>query len=142
MKHNRVLDCVNDGQTIMTDKGFDIIDYLATYQAQTGKTISLLIPPFKTKSKPPKSTTGTKGQQHDRNTKDFIFTKSDITFSRLVAHHRIIIENSIGWLKKWKILNGNVRFELFPIFNKVIKVVCFLTNLKHYISIHTNIYSK
>ena len=108
----------------MTDKGFDITNYLADHEQVTGKTISLLIPPFKKRKKG----------------KGFVLSKQDITTSRLVAHHRIIVENSIAWFKKWKILHGNISFELFPILNKIIRVVCFLTNLKHYVSIHTNMY--
>ena len=110
---------MKDGKSIMTDKGFDIIDHLADHQKETGKTISLLIPPFKRRGR---------GQ-------GFKFTKQDITTSRLVAHHRIIVENTIGWLKKWKVLQGNINFELLPVFRQLLKIICFLTNLKHYVSV-------
>jgi len=105
----------------MTDKGFDIVDYLALHQKATGQAISLLLPPFKRRGK---------------KTDSFRFTKKDITTCRRVAHHRIIVENVIGWVKKWHVLKENINFELLPVFDKLLKIVCFLTNFKHYVSVH------
>ena len=124
MIFHSIVDHIKDGETIMTDRGFDITDHLGEHKKVTNKSISLLIPPFKKRKKD-------KGKE-----KGLAFSKQDITRSRLVAHHRIIVENCISWLKKWKILSGNIIFELMPILSKIIRVVCFLTNLKHYVSLH------
>ncbi|CAN7944841.1 unnamed protein product, partial [Ixodes hexagonus] len=56
-------------------------------------------------------------------------SEHEVTNSRRISSSRIIVERSIGHLKKWKITTGTVTHTLVDFYDEIIVVVAGLTNL-------------
>ena len=95
---------LNNGDSIMADKGFHISKEIEDVG------LELILPPFATSGKQ-------MSKQKTANTKK-------------IAKHRVVVENSIGRAKKYKIIAKKINLTLFPVLNQIFFVCCILTNFK------------
>ena len=96
-----VLALLEDGDTVMADRGFDIEDILPSG-------VSLNIPPFK----------GTRSQ----------LTAKEVEKTACIASVRIHVERAIGRIKNFHILDGVLSLSLHPLADQIFTVCSLLTN--------------
>nr|XP_058945386.1 uncharacterized protein LOC131773427 [Pocillopora verrucosa] len=97
-----LLDKLEEGDSVMADKGFNIRDLL------TRKKVALNIPPL------------CKGKQ---------LSKKAVKSTRAIASVRIHVECAIGRLKDFRILQGNFLVPMLPIADNIFSVCAALCNL-------------
>ena len=90
------------GDGIMVDKGF----HIAKEIKEMG--LKLWIPPFASA--------------------EAQMSAGDVSQTKKIAKHRIIVENAIGRAKSFKILKHTINLSLFPSINQIWFCCCFLTN--------------
>lgn len=98
------LDLLQEGDSVLADRGFDIADVLAI------KKVTLNIPPFK-------------GRRQQ-------LSEEEIMETRVIANRRIHIERVIKVAKINKILSQTIPAFLWPIINEIVYVGAFLVNFK------------
>ena len=96
-----VLALLEEGDTVMADRGFDIEDILPSG-------VSLNIPPFK----------GTRSQ----------LTSKEVEKTACIASVRIHVERAIGRIKNYHILDGVLSLSLHPLADQIFTVCSLLTN--------------
>ncbi|XP_066019631.1 uncharacterized protein [Pocillopora verrucosa] len=97
-----LLDKLEEGDSVMADKGFNIRDLL------TRKKVALNIPPL------------CKGKQ---------LSKKAVKSTRAIASVWIHVEHAIGRLKDFRILQGNFLVPMLPIADNIFSVCAALCNL-------------
>ncbi|XP_073239630.1 uncharacterized protein [Porites lutea] len=97
-----LLDKLEEGDSVMADKGFNIRDLL------TRKKVALNIPPL------------CKGKQ---------LSKKAVKSTRTIASVRIHVERAIGRLKDFRILQGNFLLQMLPTADNILSVCAALCNL-------------
>ena len=99
-----ILDLIEEGDSVMADKGFEIADLLSIRKA------SLNIPPF-------------------LNTSDQ-FTAEDVEETQSIAQVRIHVERAIRSIKEYHIFNTVLPLSLAGSINQIWTVACLLTNFQ------------
>ena len=97
-----VIDHLNDGDSVMADRGFDIEDLLAT------RGVRLNIPP--------------------RLAGRTQFTCKEVETTRRIAEQRIHVERAIGRARRYDILNSVMPLSMAGLSDHIVKVCFLLTN--------------
>ena len=96
-----VIEHLNEGEEVMLDKGFLVLDILQ------GTGVKLVRPPF---------------------LKNHQFEHGERQEGRKIASHRIVIENVNARVKNFKILHPKVSTNLIPIINEIVYICACLSN--------------
>ena len=99
-----ILNHINQGDSVLVDKGFTVQDLLIPLQA------SIYIPPFLGKRES--------------------FTKEEILLKKRIAKARIHVERFNERLKKFRLLDQTIPLSLKPIISQIVYVASFLVNFQ------------
>ena len=99
-----LLECLEHGDSVMADKGFDIKDLLLQYG------VRLNIPPFR------------QGEMQ--------MTPEDLMSTKKIAGVRIHVERKMQRIKSYKILAGEIDNTLFDLLEQLVFVCAVLTNFE------------
>ena len=99
-----LLECLEHGDSVMADKGFDIKDLLLEYG------VRLNIPPFR------------QGEMQ--------MTPEDLMSTKKIAGVRIHVERKMQRIKSYKILAGEIDNTLFDLLEQLVFVCAVLTNFE------------
>ena len=108
-KASGLIQLLEEGDVVMADRGFQIEDLLLPQKAK------LVAPPFTRKCK------------YGKNKR---LNVSEIQGTRLIANHRIYVEQAIGRLKDWKFFKGSLPVKRKAVANQAVKVAAALCNIK------------
>ena len=108
-RESGLIELIEEGDAVMADRGFQIEDLLLPRKAK------LIAPPFTRKC--------TYGKNKRLNVKE-------IRNTRLIANHRIYVEQAIGRLKEWKFFKGSLNVKRKAVANQAVKVATALCNIK------------
>lgn len=102
--HSGILDLLEPGTSVMTDKGFDIKDLLKDHQ------VDLIIPPYLSNN--------------------VQFSPQEVVDTKAIAHLRIHVERAIRRIKEFCIFHGDFPLALLGTVNQIWTVACLLTNFQ------------
>jgi hypothetical protein len=98
-----VVEHLHEGEAVMVDKGYLILDVLQ------GSGVQLIRPPFlKARSQ---------------------FSQAERDESRQISRYRILIENVNARVKQYRILSNRLNSSFLPIVNEIVYICCCLSNL-------------
>lgn len=102
-QQSAVIEHLHEGEAVMVDKGYLILDVLQ------GSGVQLIRPPF-------------------LNAREQ-FSQAERDESRKISRYRILIENVNARVKQYTILSGRISLLFLPIINEIIYICCCLSNL-------------